>query len=383
MRIAIFTDTFLPQVSGVTNTLKRLGDYLESEQMDYIFITPDQKSDSDIPYNMEKFFSAPLAFYPECRITVLNWARMCKRIDAFSPDLIFLMTEFSVGLSGLRYGKKKGIPVVSNYSTNFATILGSYKLSPLIKPLNKYLSWFHNEADLTVTPSRESEKVLQALEVARTAIFTRGIDFHRFSPLKRSSKLREDLKIGDRILLLYVGRLSPEKDLDVLRDAMCLLNQGFEDRISLMITGDGPMKDELVQTMPENVIFTGYKKGESLAEIYASADIFAFPSSFETFGNVVLEAMASGVPAVGVGQGGVVNIIDHGKTGYLAEPKNPESFAAYLSKLIVNDVERKSFASQGRAYAASKSWKSVFDDLMGLFGDVSDCQRPEGAAHIV
>jgi len=370
-------------VSGVTNTLKRLGDYLESEHIDYIFITPDQKSESNIPYNMEKFFSAPLAFYPECRITVLNWVRMNKRLDDFKPDVIFLMTEFSVGLSGLRYGKKKGIPVVSNYSTNFGTILGSYKLSPFIKPLNKYLTWFHNEANLTVTPSRESEKVLKSLEVVHTAIFTRGIDFHRFSPKKASKKFREDYKIGDRISLLYVGRLSPEKDLDVLRDAMFLLNQEFGDRISLTITGDGPMKDEVVETMPDNVVFTGYKKGEDLAEIYASADIFAFPSSFETFGNVVLEAMASGIPAVGVREGGVMNIIDHGKTGYLAEPKDPESFAAYLRKLIVNQVERKGFALEGRAYAASKSWKSVFDNLMALFEELSRNQEKEGIANIV
>lgn len=377
MRIAIFTDTFLPQVNGVANTLRKLGDYLEEEEIDYIFITPDQKIEQTVPYNIETFFSTPFLLYPECRLSLPNVLRMNKTLDEFKPDIIFLMTEFSMGLSGLSYGKKHGIPVVSNYSTNFTTILHSYKLGVFEKALEKYLIWFHNEADRSVTPSYESAKVLKRFGVRKVSIFSRGIDYDRFSPEKRDIVFRKSCLDGGKILMLYVGRLSPEKDLHILRESMLRLNEKYKDRIALVVTGEGPMKDELEQTMPDNVIFTGYKKGEELAKIYASCDIFAFPSSFETFGNVVLEASASGLPVVGVDKGGVLELIDHGKTGYLAKAKDTESFTACLEKLIVDQRLRRSMSQNGRRHAKNRSWDSVFSDLMAIFREEIRCSLSE------
>jgi phosphatidylinositol alpha 1,6-mannosyltransferase len=367
MRIAIFTDTFLPQINGVVNTLRRLGDYLESEGIEYIFITPEQKKEEAIPYNMEMFFSTPFILYPECRFTIPNMLKLNKLMCEFQPDVIFLMTEFNMGLSGLIYGKKHGIPVISNYSTNFTSILSHYKLGVFEKALDTYLNWFHNEADQCVTPSKESRRVLERFGVKEISIFSRGIDYGKFSPENRSDDLRRLYGVEDKILLLYVGRLSPEKDLDILRESMLKLNETHKDKIVLIVTGEGPMKTELEQTMPDNVIFTGYKKGRELAEIYASCDIFAFPSSFETFGNVVLEASASGLPVVGVNEGGVLELIAHGITGYLANSKDAESFTAYLEKLIVEQDLRQNFSVNGRNFAKTRSWDSVFSDLIEIF----------------
>jgi len=277
------------------------------------------------------------------------------------------MTEFNMGLSGLSYGKRHGIPVISNYSTNFTTIIRQYNLGVLEKALDNYLRWFHNEADQCVTPSRESSKELEKFGVKEISIFSRGIDFDNFSPEKRNNDFRRIYGVEDKILLLYVGRLSLEKDLAVLRDSMFKLNESYKDKIALIVTGEGPMRSELEQTMPDNVIFTGYKKGMELAEIYASCDIFAFPSSFETFGNVVLEASASGLPVVGVNEGGVLELIDHGNTGYLANPRDPESFAVFLEKLIVEEELRNNFGVNGRNYAKTKSWNSVFSNLIKIF----------------
>jgi glycosyltransferase involved in cell wall biosynthesis len=376
MRIAIFTDTFLPQVNGVANTLRKLGDYLEAERIEYIFIAPDQKIEQRIPYNIEAFFSTPFILYPECRFSLPNLLRMNKTLDEFKPDIIFLMTEFSIGFSGLTYGKKHGIPVVSNYSTNFTTILHNYKLGVFEKALEKYLIWFHNEADRSVTPSHESAKILKRFGVRQVSIFSRGIDYDRFTPEKRDMVFRKSC-MDDKILLLYVGRLSPEKDLNILSESMQKLNEKHKDRIALVVTGEGPMKDELEQTMPDNVIFTGYKKGDELAKIYASCDIFAFPSSFETFGNVVLEASASGLPVVGVDEGGVMELIDHGKTGYLAKAKDAESFTECLEKLIVNEGLRRSMSQSGRRNAKNRSWDSVFSDLMTIFREEIRCSPSE------
>lgn len=367
MRIAVFTDTFLPQVNGVANTLRRLGDYFEAEGIEYIFITPEQKNEQTIPYNMEAFFSTSFILYPECRFTLPNMMRLNKLMDDFRPDIIFLMTEFNLGLSGLIYGKKHGIPVISNYSTNFTTILRHYKLGVFEKALDSYLSWFHNEADHCVTPSKESGRVLKRYGVKGISIFSRGIDYDNFSPENRNDDLRRFYGVEDKILLLYVGRLSPEKNLNILRDSMLKLNETYKDRIVLIVTGEGPMKAELEKTMPDNVIFTGCKKGKDLAELYASCDIFAFPSSFETFGNVVLEASASGLPVVGVSEGGVLELINHGSTGYLANSKDAESFTAFLEKLIVGEDLRQSFSISGRNFAKTKSWNLVFSNLMGIF----------------
>jgi len=379
MKIAIFTDTFYPQVNGVANTLKKLGDYLTESGNPYIFISPKTKHEHRIPYNMLSFFSIPFVLYPECSFTLVDRDLLNRQLDSFKPDVIFLMTEFNVGLTGLKYAKSRNLPVISNYSTNFASILHSYHLGLFEPVLNSYLKWFHNASDLTLTPSEPSRLILSRLKVKRTEIFGRGIDTHMFNPAKRSQAFRDSTGFEDRILLLYVGRLSAEKDLDLLRTTMFQLNHKYYDQIALVITGDGPMKVELEETMPDNVIFTGYKKGNDLAEVYASCDIFTFPSPFETFGNVVLEAFASGLCVLGVNEGGVMNLIDHGENGYLAKSKDVNDFSYHLEKLILESKKREVFARNAMLFVQTKSWENIFNQLMDVFQKqiiIKNSQRP-------
>lgn len=365
MRLAIFTDTFLPQVNGVSNTLKRLGIYLEENKIEYLFITPEQKSEELIPYHMESFLSAKFFLYPECRLTFVNPLRLTKKLDDFQPDLIFAMTEFTMGFAALQYARKRRLPFVTNYSTNFTTILKAYKLGGLEKQLEKYLTWFHREARLTLTPSEDSKNTLRKLGIYHSTLFSRGVDVDFFSPCFRNEELRH--KWGNRINLLYVGRVSPEKDLDILRDAIEILNPEFGQRIRWIITGDGPMLKELKKTLGDQVIYTGYKKGRELAEIYASSDILTFPSTFETFGNVVLEAFASGIPVVGAKAGGVQHIIEHDYNGYLSRPRDAKDFAQGIREMLNHQELCKTYGENARNYALSKSWNHIFDTLMDDF----------------
>ncbi|MBC7958631.1 MAG: glycosyltransferase family 1 protein [Vallitaleaceae bacterium] len=370
MKIAIFTDTFLPQINGVTNTLSRLGDYLTQKEIEYIFLTPQHPSKDHQNYNIEKFFSTNFLFYPECRFTFPNTLRINQILSQFKPDIIQLMTEFNVGLSGKNYAKKHNIPYVTNFSTNYEDILTAYNMGLLNKTMWRYCKKFHSEAILTLTPSKETEKLIHTKGITRTKLFTRGIDYERFHPNHRNDALRKSLNIEDKIVMLYVGRVSPEKGLSILRDSMIKLTEKYQDQIALIITGDGPMLPELKATMPKNVLFTGYKKGHELSEIYASSDIFAFPSGFETFGNVALEAMASGIPVVGVAQGGVMESIIPHRTGLLAKPNDVTSFTECLDELIQNNEMRHQLGWQARKFAETKSWDSIFNELIQTYEDI-------------
>lgn len=367
MRVAIFTDTFFPQVNGVSHTLKQLGDYLEKNSIPYLFITPKNEEDLDSGYKVINFFSTPFFLYPESRFSLPNLPYLNKELDTFKPDLIFCMTEFNIGLSGLAYGKKNGLPVVSNYSTNFQDILKHYNVSILEHSLKTYLAWFHTQAQISVTPTHQSRLRMYRLGIDRVALFRRGIHHTLFGQQLRSNRFREKYHLVDKIALLYVGRLSGEKDLDILVEAMDILNQKYFDKIILVLTGDGPMKESLKKHNPGNFVFTGYLHKEELYEAYASCDIFTFPSAFETFGNVVLEAHASGLPCVGVNEGGVKDIIVDGVTGYLAKSKDSNDFADKIEQLILFPKQRETMGQAASKHALKYDWNHVFDELIHIF----------------
>ncbi|HAX74110.1 MAG TPA: glycosyltransferase family 1 protein [Firmicutes bacterium] len=370
MKVAIFTDTYLPQVNGVSQTIKRMTQYYRTKNIPYIIISPECFVDEAQPSNVS-FLSVPLLIYPECRITFPNMFRLNRILHAFKPTLIQCMTEFNLGLCGLWYAKKYNIPSVSNYSTNFDQYLNYYHLKSMNGPLWSYLRWFHNQHALTLCPSNVTKQYLLDNGVQDISIFTRGVDLKQFSPTFRDSNLRKELGISDKIALLYVGRLAPEKNLDVLRQSFEALLQQFKERIVLIVTGDGPLMNEMVATFPKETIFTGYKTGADLSKLYASCDLFVFPSQTETLGNVVLEANASGLPVVGVNAGGVANLITNQLNGYLAKPNDIESFTNCVKKLITNDVLRFSMSMQGVEFAKRQDWTQILDELVTLQYQVS------------
>ncbi|WP_018249526.1 glycosyltransferase family 4 protein [Orenia marismortui] len=372
MRIAIFTDTFLPQVNGVTKTLAKLKEYLEKEGIDYLIFAPDDPEADSLNFekNIQRMLSFRFFLYPECRLSVPNYFKIKNKLNEYQPDLIHIVTPFNLGLCGLKYATSYDIPLISSYHTNFTHYLDYYNLHFLEKPIWTFFRWFHSHSTINLCPSQSSLEELSDNGIKNLEIWDRGINSKLYSPQYRDEDLRESYELGDRITLLYVGRLAPEKNLNLLMESMKIINQKYKDQVRLLITGDGPLLDKLKSEAPSNVIFTGYLKGHNLSKIYASADIFAFPSITETYGNVILEAMASGLAVVSFLEGGVRENLEDGYNGLACVEVTPESFAINLEKVIINKKLREELADNAYNYAINKSWDKVFERLINNYQEV-------------
>ena len=368
MKIAIFTDTFYPQINGVANTLNKMTMYFENNNMEYKVFAP--KYDEDNDFTTERFYSLKFFLYPDCRIALPNIFRITQILNEFKPDLIQLMTEFNMGVTGLRYGKKNNIPTISNYSTNFSQYTDYYKLDFLKQGIWDYLKWFHDQNNLTLCPSYESKKLLKHHDINNTAIFSRGIDSQKFHPSYRNENLRRKLGIENKITFLYVGRVSYEKDLDILSESYKSIINKFGTQIALIIVGEGPYLEKCKPLFPSDTIFTGFKNGMDLSELYASSDIFVCPSSTETFGNVVLEAMASGLPVIGADAGGVKEIISHKKNGLKFQARNAKELTECMEELLLNEDLRNFLKTNGLCFGQNRSWDKIIKGLHDIYREV-------------
>ncbi|WP_026882253.1 glycosyltransferase family 4 protein [Clostridium akagii] len=370
MRVALFTDTFLPQVNGVTNTLSKLIEYYKSKNIEYLVFAPDSYLELNKNYNVEKFVSIKFFLYPECRLSLPNIFRLRNSLLKFKPDIIHIMTELNMGIAGLTYGKKLGIPTISSYTTNFVQYLKYYNLDMFQNALWNYMRWFHNQNEITLCPSMETKKLLISHGINNTGIFSRGIDINNFNDKFRSIELRKQLGIHDKIVLLYVGRVAKEKDINILQEGYAKILNRYKDKVALIITGNGPELEVYKKSFPKGTIFTGYKIGSELAKIYASSDIFVFPSRTETFGNVVLEAMASGLTVIAANAGGVKDTVDNGINGMLFKPGDAED----LANLIIEIIEDKSLMNNIKHNATKtvleRSWDCIFQNLIKTYENI-------------
>ncbi len=375
MKISLFTDTFLPQMNGVSMTLNRLIHHLQHRNISHQVFVPEFAEQDLFANNIHRFFSLPFYLYPECRIALPNLLAVRQHLNNFQPDLIHIATPFNMGLCGLHYGKKYGIPLVSSYHTHFDRYLDYYHLRFAKNWIWRYLRWFHESTELTLVPSQETKDLLRKQDFTRLDLWKRGVDSDLFHPKKRSNELREHYQIGNRLLVLFVGRMAPEKDLDILLEVMCHLPQEIKERIHWMFVGDGPLLAKWQEFNLPQATFTGYLEGEQLAKVYSSADLFVFPSSTETFGNVVLEAAASGIPAIGANAGGVEEIIQDGATGFLCPPRNPEAFTQALVQFLEKPALLRQMGKEARRYAITQSWEAIFDRLLLQYEQVIHNKR--------
>lgn len=372
MKIAIFSDTYFPQVNGVAQTLKRLSNYFDRKQINYQIYSPENKTSTTYP-NINQFPSLPFFLYPECRTVITNPKKIENNLKQFKPDLIHLATPYMMGLYGLFAAKKLNIPVVSSYHTNFDQYLKYYHASLLESFLWKYLKWFHQSTEKIFVPSKETQRKLESLNFSDLKVWGRGIDSELFKPnMNSKEQIKKKFQIHEKHILLFVGRLAPEKDLDTLNKIIDKLPSNIKESVHWLIVGDGPSKEvwKEKEKSQKNITLTGYIKGEELARIYAGADLFVFPSYTETFGNVVLEAMACGTPVIVANEGGVKDFVIDNVNGRICEKQNAESFLHAISELLCNEKMILGMGREARRYALTQSWNTIFDRLFSDYYEV-------------
>lgn len=369
IRIAIFSDTYYPHINGVSNTLFQMLNHYESNQIPYVLISPKYKEsvfEMEKGLHIHKVSGVRFLYYPQTMMSVPNKRDIDAVLDDFGPTIIHAMTEFNLGFYGLRYATKHQIPFISNYSTHFHLGLKHMKLSLFDKPLSRYLKWFHNQANLTTTPSHDTEQFLHSLGILKTAVFSRGIDTRRFSPENRDDNVRKSWNAEHLKVLLYVGRISGEKNLDTLLDAYHMLDSNLKRQTRLVLVGDGPLLPS-IRSKYSHIITTGFLTGEDLHKAYASADLFVFPSTSETLGNVVLEAMASGLPVIGVAEGGVKENIINGYNGLLVEKNDALLFHDAITLMLESQKHYIEMKQNAMEFSYHKTWSREFNQLIHLF----------------
>ncbi|MCM3669038.1 glycosyltransferase family 1 protein [Mesobacillus maritimus] len=369
MKIAVFSDTFTPQVNGVAKTLQRLKEYMNDHEIECRFFVPEASKEDSAAPSVNQFTSIPFFLYPECRIAIPNFLQIKKQIEEFQPDLIHIATPFNIGLAGRYYGKKLNIPMVASYHTHFDRYLEYYDLQFLSNSIWKYMRWFHQPFIKTFVPSQETKYELMRKGFTNLHLWRRGVDATIFHPRYPQDRMRARYEIESDYVLTYVGRLAPEKDLDVLMEIAYQLPDPIKNKVHWLIVGDGPLKEELQQTKTTNMTFTGYLESDRLAEVYSGSDLLVFPSKTETFGNVVLESFACGTPVIGAQAGGVKEIISHEQNGILCPSGQTDTFIEAIVNLLCDKDSLRMYGTRARTYAQSQSWEKIFDQLMDDYQD--------------
>lgn len=358
-RVAIIAEAFLPKVDGVSKTAFMTMHYLRQTGREVLIFAPDIAPDhlGDTPIVRVPSLSVPRV--PETRMGLPN-PFLTHKLEAFQPDLIHLFSPAVMSVSGMAVGRHLGVPIVANYQTDLPGYTEAYGV-PFMKPMMwNWLRYIHNGCHLTLAPSNHTIDELRDQGFKRLRRWGRGVDSARFSPAHRSQNWRERLLAGrdpDSLLCVYVGRLAAEKRVDLLLDVARLPG------VALTIIGDGSEREQLESLFAgTNAHFMGYLFGPDLPAAFASADVFLFTGPNETFGQVVQESMASGLPSVVIDQGGVRDLVDDGISGFVCEG-TPAAFAERVRWLRDHPQARQQMAHTARQMAAGRPWERVLSQL--------------------
>jgi glycosyltransferase involved in cell wall biosynthesis len=367
VRIALVTETYPPEVNGVAMTLSRLVSGLNNRGQKVTVVRPRQQGEAssgprihNAGAGFDQWLVAgwPIPFYNSLRVGAPAKGMLRKRWAQNRPDVVHVATEGPLGYSALKVARELGLPVSSSFHTNFHQYGGHYGLSFGRDFALRYLRWFHNRTVCTLVPTDEMAVSLTKLGFERLAVLSRGVDARLYSPAKRSESLRQAWGVAaDEPVVLYVGRIAAEKNLKLAIEAYQAMRLIYP-RIRFVLVGDGPLRADL-QLRHSDLVFAGTRRGEELATYYASADIFLFPSCTETFGNVVTEALASGLVVAGYDYAALRQHVRTGINGFVANFGDKGAFLQMAQDVISRRAGWASVRAAARSTAQTITWDVI------------------------
>ena len=372
-RIVIFTGNYNAVADGVALTLNRLVRYLERKGNSVLVVGP---SAPNPPFQHQGTFypvpsiSLPFSNRKEYRLAIPFSLSTRRKVIDFKPHLVHVATPDLLGRIALKFAKRFKVPLVASFHTHFASYMEYYGLGAIEDRVWRYLKSFYDACLHVYVPSQSMVDVLKAHHITKgVRLWERGVETAHFSPEKRDEAWRAQHGIAeDEVVVSFVSRLVWEKGLDVFAAVVKRLEAEGVPHKSLIV-GDGPALDELKMMLP-NTIFTGYQSGNDLTLAYASSDVFLFPSETETFGNVTLEAMASGIPTVCADATGSRELVLSGETGYLAPPKDHNAFYEATHRLITQPDLRLQMGQAARNRALEYDWETVLAKIERYYDEI-------------
>jgi glycosyltransferase involved in cell wall biosynthesis len=382
MRVALFSEVYWPMVSGVGVTLLRLTDALHARGHAvrvYSATYPPPPGQSDRP-EVHRSPSVPFFLYPDVQWAFPRQRDVTEDLQAFRPDVVHVATEFSLGIAGVKAARQLDLPIIASAHTDYDQYAARYGVTWALRAGWHYLRWFYGQAHRVLCPSRIYEQALHRHGVLHTGVWSRGVDPEVFAPRFRSQEYRSAMGAGpEDLVVTYIGRIAREKNLGLLLEAWETLAPE-RGGAQLVLVGRGPLEDDIRRRELPGVHVTGLLQGEALSTAYASADVFAFPSSTETFGNSLLEAMGSGLPPVVAAGGGVLEFAEHGRNAWLVEPDSAPAIADALRRLLADPALRHRLAGGALATARARDWGAVYDRLLDDYRAATEAKAAEFVA---
>ncbi len=353
MRVAVVTESFLPSVNGVTNSVLRVLDTFKQRGFEALVIAPTRTGDKHNGFPVHQTVSVPFLQFP----VAVPGPSIQRELDEFQPDVIHVAAPFMIGAQAIAWGYRNNVPVVAVYQTDLSGYIERYGLSFARPVVDRMMASIHEKADLNLAPTPEAKEYLERIGVQNVHIWGRGVDLDLFNPDHKFSdevsELRAKIAPNGEKIVGFVGRLAAEKQVHRMSELLGMKNTKF------VIVGDGPERSRLEsQFAGSNVYFAGRQSALELAYHYAALDVFVHFGTEETFGQTIQEAQATGLPVVAPNMGGPRFLIEDGVNGFLANPSGQGDYLRLVKKLVDDDKLQKTMATAARASVAAKSWES-------------------------
>ena len=384
LRVAIVTETYPPEVNGVARTVACVVEGLRARGHEVQLIRPRQtaepRADDDPLFHEVLMRGLPIPRYPHLRMGLTSKRAMTSLWSRRRPDVVHVATEGPMGWTAVQAALQLKLPVCSDFRTNFHAYSKHYGIGWLHRPIMAYLRKFHNLTQCTMTPDEALRTELSAYGIRNVSVVARGVDTALFSPAHRDPALRQSWGAApDDLVVMCVGRLAPEKNLGALAMAFAAIQQQ-RPKARLVLVGDGPSRKGLEARMP-GAVFAGQRHGADLAAHYASGDLFVFPSETETFGNVTLEAMASGLPVLAYDYAAAGQLVRHGRNGMLARKGDLAEFVKLAQHLAQAQAELPAMGLHARTAVSEIGWTRIVASIESVYHALSgSVQAPQGVA---